>query len=42
MALEAATWIYLYQNDWVIAARKGVSGVGFYNDLHMHFSNLTK
>lgn len=42
MALDAATWIYLYQNDWVIAARKGVTGVGFYNDLHTHFSNLTK
>ncbi|RPI85240.1 MAG: ABC transporter substrate-binding protein [Chloroflexi bacterium] len=42
MAVDAATWIYLYQNDWVIAARKGVSGVGFYNDLHTHFSNLTK
>ena len=42
MAMEAATWIYLYQNDWVVAARKGVTGVGFYNDLHTHFSNLTK
>ena len=42
MAVEAATWIYLYQNDWVIGARKGVTGVGFYNDLHTHFSNLTK
>jgi peptide/nickel transport system substrate-binding protein len=42
MAMEAATWIYLYQNDWVVAARKGVTGVGFYNDLHTHFSLLTK
>ena len=42
MAIEAATWIYLYQNDWIIATRKGVTGVGFYNDLHTHFSNLTK
>jgi peptide/nickel transport system substrate-binding protein len=42
MAMDVATWIYLYQNDWVIATRKGVTGVGFYNDLHTHFSNLTK
>lgn len=42
MAIDAATWIYLYQNEWVVAARKGVTGVGFYNDLHTHFSNLTK
>jgi ABC-type transport system substrate-binding protein len=40
--MEDAPWIVLFQPDWVLATRKGVTGLSFYNDLHMHFASLTK
>ena len=42
MIVNDAVWIYLYQPDWVVATRKGVSGIALFNDLNLHFAYLQK